>query len=365
MTAPSPSSVVHVMGRLDVGGAERMLLQITRRLVGEGHSAHTVVALSGLRGRLSNDFEAVGVRDVPCGISPAASFPLRLWSTFRRLRPDVVVSHVSLASGLILLVARLAGVRVRVAVMHSDGDGRALSLTRRLYRAASRWLLGVTATTAVGVTTSTLAFAGRRPESVGHVVPNAVDLERFTVGDRGDARSRLGMHESDTVLLHVGRAAPEKNRGALVPCLRAVGEGAVLVVSGAPAVDDLGELDDAIRPHVINVGVVDDVRPLLAAADVLVLPSIREGLPLVVLEALASGRPVVATDLPGIRAACGGYPDVSLVPIGSSPEAYAASVRGALRSGRSAQDVRATVEGSAHDLDRVLQEWRTLCQPAT
>lgn len=364
MSGANPTAVVHVMGRLDVGGAERMLLQITRRLVSEGHSAHDVVALSGQRGRLSSDFAAAGVRDVPCGIRPVPTFPLRLWRTFRRLRPDIVVSHVSLASGLVLLLAALAGVRERVAVMHSDGDGRSLSTPRRFYRAGSRRLLMFTATTTLGVTSSTLAFAGRSPCADARVVPNAVDLDWFTIRDAESARSGLGIDSQATVLLHIGRAAPEKNRAVLVPCLHALGDDAVLVVSGANAVDDLGDIAD-VRGRIVNAGLVDDVRPLLAAADVLMLPSIREGLPLVVLEAIASGRPVVATDLPGIRAACGDYPDVSLVPLGTTPEGYAESVRVALRSTRSPGQVRASVERSAHDLNRVLEEWRTVCRPAT
>ncbi len=361
MTPPGrPASVVHVMGCLDVGGAERMLLQTTRRLVAEGHSRHAVVALSGRHGRLTGDFAAAGVPDVPCATTPWATFPVRLARTLRRLRPDVVVSHVSLASGLVLLVAAAVGVRRRVAVMHSDGDGRPGSRVRRAYRAVSRALLRASATTVVGVTPSTLAFSGRPPGPTAVVVPNAVDLTRFTPEDAGASRRALGLPTAGRVLLHVGRGSPEKNRAALVPLLRELDDDAVLLLAGAADADDLGPVAD-VRHRVHDLGLLDDVRPAVAAADVLVLPSVREGLPLVVLEALAAGRPVVASDLPGIRAACGDLDAVTLVAPTAGPAAFAAAVRRTLDDATPPDLVRATMVGSPHDLERVLEQWRRVC----
>ncbi|RKT79774.1 glycosyltransferase involved in cell wall biosynthesis [Terracoccus luteus] len=360
-TPDGPASVVHVMGCLDVGGAERMLLQTTRRLVAEGHSRHTVVALSGRHGRLTGDFAAAGVPDVPCATTPWATFPVRLALTLRRLRPDVVVSHVSLASGLVLLVAAAVGVRRRVAVMHSDGDGRPGSRVRRAYRAVSRVLLRLGATTVVGVTPSTLAFSGRRPGPTAVVLPNAVDLTRFTPEDAGASRRALGLPSSGRVLLHVGRGSPEKNRAALVPLLRELDDDAVLLLAGAADAGDLGPVGDDVRHRVHDLGLLDDVRPAVAAADVLVLPSVREGLPLVVLEALAAGRPVVASDLPGIRAACGDLDGVTLVAPAAGPAAFAAAVRRTLDDAVPPDRVRATMVGSSHDLERVLEQWRRVC----
>lgn len=360
--------VVHVLGRLDVGGAERMLLQITRRLADDPSGGrHVVVALSGLRGRLSEQFKQVGVEEVLCSLRPAHTFPVRLGRALRRLKADVVISHVSLASGLVLSVAALTGTRRRVAVMHSDGDGKPPSRVRRLYRRLARLLLRLSATDVAGVTESTLAFAGPAfRKSRGRVVPNAVDLDHFSLCDRLTARAALGLESGDRVVLHIGRGSPEKNRGALGPIVLEVGPSARLVVAGAETLEDLriGPSDPMSR-RTINAGLVDDVRPLLAAADVLLLPSIREGLPLVVLEALACGVPVVATDLPGIRHVCCDLPDVRLVPAGAPASAYATAVRDAFGQGRTREQVRASIAGSPYELDVVAEEWRRMCQART
>jgi glycosyltransferase involved in cell wall biosynthesis len=362
----SDHTVVHVLGRLDVGGAERMLLSLCRASLGRDET-HVVVALSGKSGALTHQFAVAGVPEYRCALTPVITFPWRFTTLLRQLRPAVAVSHVSLTSAFILLFAAAARVPRRVAVFHSDGDGRAVTVGRRLYRSVSRAVLGATATDAVGVTASTLEFSGlsRSSRVSRQIIPNAVDLTEFVPSRPGSSRRALGISGEGSLVAHVGRAAPEKNRSALPLILNLLDSRTQLVLAGARTETDLSMDTAGTDPQRIhNLGILDDVRPVLAAADLLLLPSVREGLPLVVLEALASGRPVVASDLPGLRYAAERLPHLHLVHEYTSPEAFADAVRSVLASPTDPHDVRRTLSGSEFDLTVAAERWSALCRPA-
>lgn len=359
------TSVVHVIGRLDIGGAETMLLAHCRATPRDRLST-TVVCLSGKSGLLTPEFELCGVREVLCGIDPVATFPYRFLRFLRHERPDVVVSHISLASGFVLLVAMMARVSRRVAVFHSDGDGKPAGFRRRVYRRLTAMFLQFAATDIVGVTASTMRFSGvhgtRRLAM--DVIPNAVDMVHFSPLERAAARQALGLPASGIVLAHVGRAAAEKNRKILPHVLSAMPPTTILVLAGSPATDDL-DLDpqDPLASRIYNLGLLRDVRPLISAADVVILPSIREGLPVVILEALSCGRAVVATDLPGVRSIATDLPDIHLVPAGASPDKFADVAIRAIALARTEDEIRASVGVSGMDFQKTLEAWMKLCLP--
>jgi glycosyltransferase involved in cell wall biosynthesis len=139
---------------------------------------------------------------------------------------------------------------------------------------------------------------------------NGVDGERFRLDSKGDARQRLGYTGAGQLLCYVGNLLPEKGPDILINGFKVLTEkmpdrGTDLVVLGdGPLMRPLKSLIHAYgfegrvrllgrRPHA-------EVAAWMSAADVLCLPSLREGCPNVVLEALASGRPVVASNVGGV-----------------------------------------------------------------
>jgi glycosyltransferase involved in cell wall biosynthesis len=161
------------------------------------------------------------------------------------------------------------------------------------------------------------------------VIPNAVDLERFapTGPDaRAAARAALGLDDAPLALC-LGRLSRQKGQDVLLdawPSLRAaVPEAQLAFVGDGPERDSL--LARATPGVTFHRGVAD-VREWLVAADVVVAPSRWDGMSLVLLEAMASARCIVATDVPGAGEALG--PDAELVPPGkAAPLARALAAR--------------------------------------
>ncbi|NYG06075.1 glycosyltransferase involved in cell wall biosynthesis [Phycicoccus badiiscoriae] len=337
--------VCHVLHQLEVGGAERVWLQMARHMIDE-ELAFDFVVLSGERGVLSPAFHAAGATESLVGISPFATFPLRLARHFRAYEPQVVVSHVSLFSGIVLLIARLAGVRRRIALFHSEGDGRSRSIARRAYRTAMRGLLGVVATDVVGVSRSALEFAGLK----GIVIPNGVSTG--AIGPRQGRR--LGKKPR---VVHIGRADPVKNRRAILDIARAAPHLDFSLV-GPGGREDLG---DATLPENLSAdGPTDDVEATLGSASVLLLPSHREGLPTVILEALACGVPVVASRIPSIVELEHQLPGVSTVPIDAPPAQWVDELNRVLSLGLAPSTLRHGVSASHYTLERSAKAWRGL-----
>jgi glycosyltransferase involved in cell wall biosynthesis len=131
------------------------------------------------------------------------------------------------------------------------------------------------------------------------VVPNGADLGRWTPEPKGPARKHLGLPVDRHVIICVGRLSRQKGQDVLLAAAREVDADVVLVGDGP----DRAALEAAAPANVRFAGRSDDVAAWYAAADAVAVPSRWEGMPLVVLEALACGRPVVGSDVSGMREA--------------------------------------------------------------
>jgi glycosyltransferase involved in cell wall biosynthesis len=144
-----------------------------------------------------------------------------------------------------------------------------------------------------------------------HLIPNGVDSDRFvpsTPAERQAARATLGLPLETVLVLYVGRLAPEKgvdtllDAWAMVEATPDTNGLALVLVGDGPAAEQYRERARAELQHTWFLGRLDDVRPALQAADLLVLPSLSEGMSNAVLEAMAAGLPTVATRIDGLTA---------------------------------------------------------------
>ena len=219
----------------------------------------------------------------------------------RSFAPDVVHLHSAKAG----LAGRLA-LRGRIPTLFQPHAWSFLAVTGPVARAALRWERFAARWADAIVCVS----RAERDQGVAagvsgawEIVPNGVDLDRFTPGDAREARQRLG-EAPGPLAVCVGRLSRQKGQDVLLRAWSDVGarvpEARLVLVGGGP---DEAELRAAAPSGVSFAGVSDDVVAWLAAADVVVVPSRWEGMSLSMLEALAAGRSVVATDVSGAREA--------------------------------------------------------------
>jgi glycosyltransferase involved in cell wall biosynthesis len=162
------------------------------------------------------------------------------------------------------------------------------------------------------------------------VLPNWVDATRFALGRHGDRaklRKELGLPVQAKIVLFVHRLAKRKGAHYLLAIARrvhaALPDAVLVIVGDGPLKDFLQQQVDrgGLRQQVIIVGAVPnrEVPHHYAAADLFLMPSEEEGFPRVLLEAMASGLPFVATDVGGVRDIIAPEQETCLVPVGDVP----------------------------------------------
>lgn len=194
----------------------------------------------------------------------------------------------------------------------------------------------------------------------GQVVGNGVDADRFSPVPRGEARRRLGLPDSARVLVTVGGLVERKGFHRVIACLPALLEQHTdlhyLVVGGPCPEGDMTQAlkDQAValglgeRVHFLGPVAPDDLKWPLSAADIFVLSTRNEGWANVILEAMACGLPVVASDVGGNReVVC--KPDLGEIVPFDDQAALTAALDRALRRGWDGQAIRAYAEANSWD----------------
>ncbi|WP_257313127.1 glycosyltransferase family 4 protein [Geothrix fuzhouensis] len=320
-----------------LGGAARDLVNFRGHLISElARAGHTVYGIApGGTPAIREELRKLGATYVPVDIDRTGLNPLhdlrtlfRLWTLFRRLRLEALLAYEIKAVVFGTLAAERAGVPHRFAMITGRGttlQGEATGFRLRAVRSAVKALYRLALRRCRGVlfqNEDDLAFfreEGLLPEGKASRIVNGsgVDLDHFAPAPLPDGPASF---------LFVGRLLRDKGLQEYVEACRAVAGGPV------PArFQILGPLDS--NPNAIHadqvaawgregivtyLGETEDVRPALASAHVLVLPSYGEGTPRSVLEAMAMGRAIVTTDAPGCRATVRDGRNGFLVPVRNS-----------------------------------------------
>lgn len=354
--------VLFLITGLKLGGAELQVASLANLFVQDGHAVAIVSLTIGQEVTLDPRVEVhvLGMRKTPWSMLDALAAAHRL---VRQWRPDIIHAHMVHANLFARLLTRLGSYPPVICSAHSAHEGGRMRMLA--YRFTGGWDALTTHVSAVA--RQHMIDAGAvRPQRF-EVVPNGIDVERFRPDAAVRARTRalLGVHADTPVILNVGRLVPEKDQLTLIHAFARLAEprDARLFIAGeGPERDTLANAIDRSpgqAQRIALLGTRKDVPALLNAADVFVLSSRMEGMPLVIGEAMACGLPVVATDVAGVEELLGDRKDI--VPVGDA-DALARAIARQLRltSGDSAAEDaagrRARVERH-FSLRTVAQRW--------
>ncbi len=295
--------ILHVLGKLDRGGVETWLVQLLAQ-VDRSKYAMDFMVHTEAPGAYDPEVRQLGAKIIPC-LTPhqPATYALNLLRILREHGPyDVVHSHVHHFSGYVLTLAKLAGVPVRIAHSHTDKRAaeRQASLPRKAYCGLMKSLLRCAATGGFAVSSQSgdsLFPDGWSGSDRWKLAYLGIDLSRFsTPVDRLALRRQLGLDQASIVVGHVGRVDDDKNQRFIVDIaaelLSVEPQAMFLLVGQGPRLPEITRIvkERNLSSHFVMTGQRSDVPLLLRGAmDVFLFPSIREGLPITLLEAQAAG----------------------------------------------------------------------------
>ena len=334
--------ILHVLGKLDRGGVETWLVQVLRNIDRKKYQMDFMVHTTD-PGAHDEEVRALGARIIPC---EGVSNPLQYASSFRRIARDnspydVVHSHVHHFSGYVLMLAALAGVKVRIAHSHTSAPEYSAGLPRCAYLAVMRHL--IKRYTTVGITVSRLAgdslMSGWETDNRWHLMPYGLEIEPFGIRANSVAlRKELGLPPEAAVVGHVGRFVDAKNHNLIVSV-------ASELIKLRPNVSFLligdGPMRLAIETNLRNSGLTDrfvltgtrDDIPMLmkSAMDVFLFPSKYEGLGIVLMEAQLAGLCSVVSDVIPVEADLTNDA-VSRLPLSAQPRQWAEALNAILEA---------------------------------
>jgi glycosyltransferase involved in cell wall biosynthesis len=354
--------VVLLTTGLEPGGAETQVAQLACGLPRLGW-APAVVSLLPPRA-FERELAEAGVPVFSLGMRRGAADPrglARLALILRRLRPWVLHSHMFHANVMARVARLFCPAPVLISTLHSAAESGASGGVRvrdSAYRVTDCLSDAVVAVSEAAAERHAAAGAVRRGKL--RVIRNGVDLARFRPDPERRARARAELGVGDAfVWLAAGRLIWKKDFATLLEAFAHVGSGVLLIAGDGPQEADLKAMGSGAR----FLGRREDMPALMNAADAFVLSSVVEGLPLVLLEAAASGLPAAATDAGGVREAVADGETGFVTPAGDAAALAAAMSRlAALPEAareRMGQAARAAA-GTRFDCNRIAAEWERL-----
>lgn len=290
--------VIQIMPEFGLAGAETMCENLTVELVKKGVDV-VVVSLYNYHSAITDRLEKQNIKICYLNKKPGLdlSIIIKLYRLFKKEKPDVIHTHRYVMQYAVP-AAILARVKKRVHTVHSIATKETTATAQKL-----NWIFyhfnHVIPVALSKEIQSTVIERYNLPHQKIPVIYNGIDLKKCIVKNSYKANKKIRF-------LHIGRFSKVKNHLLLIEAFAEVHKkncNTELVLIGT------GELEENIKKKTLEFGLMDsvifaglkeDVYPDLNAADVFVLPSLYEGMPMTIIEAMGTGLPVIATNVGGI-----------------------------------------------------------------
>lgn len=299
--------ILHVTGAMNIGGTETMLVNLYRKInkeiqfdfisysEEEAYYDKEIIELGGeiIKLRPPNEVGFIGaIKDIKKVIKDNGSY-------------DAVHTHMMFNCGVAMIAAYLSGVKVRVSHAHTTAD-EGMGFIRKIYIALMRIFIKLFSTDFLACSNSAgkYLFGSKITSNKRYkIVPNYIDYDSFiNCNDKTSIREELGIKNDDIVICHIGRFINAKNHEFLIEIankmIKKNNKVKLILVGDGDLKENIQNKVEkfGIEKNVYFTGIRKDIPNILNNADLFVLPSIYEGLGLVLLEAQASRVPCLVSE---------------------------------------------------------------------
>lgn len=297
--------VLHVSGSLGMGGVETIVMNIVRGIDKEKYEI-AVLVYGNDKGEFENEFEELGGKILRVD-SPGNNY-IKFYKDVKNMINkngpfDIIHSHTLHNSGIILKVAYSLNIPIRIAHAHDNLSHLKEPLVKRFYQFLMKKNLNKYSTKLLACSrdAGNYLFGEKEFSDTGEIILNGIDIEKFLFNEkkRYELRSELNI-KNEYVIGHVGRFEEQKNQLFLLEIFKEVTEHnsnvkLLLIGDGSlkeQIVKKINQLN--LNDFVILTGTRKDTHNLFSTMDLFVLPSIHEGLGIVLIEAQANGLTCIA-----------------------------------------------------------------------
>ncbi len=306
--------ILHVFGSMNRGGAELRTLDVINKIHKEDLTKFDFLALSGSEGSLDKQIKNFGA-SIHYLYYRNPLFLFRLLILLNKEKYDIIHSHVHYFSGFILFVARLAKIRTRITHFRNSYDGNKKTYRRLFINKILKWSINLNSTQILAVSNETMEKAWSinwQNDDRCRVIYNGIEAKKLLLNDmnKNDLKSKLGFNEDDILIINLARFTNSKNQLRTIEIfneiVRIIPSAKLLLVGNKSErklvekckikIENLG-----ISNSIFILGEKEEIALVLNAVELMLFPSLWEGLPGAVLESAAVGLPVLASNLSGIK----------------------------------------------------------------
>jgi glycosyltransferase involved in cell wall biosynthesis len=313
------------------GGTDTFVINLSKKLVMDGYDVTVILSTDSKRKESREDeLSATGVTIIKtCSLQMGIFLKFKhfflLYKELKKGKFDVFQTNIDLFNGPQLFIAWLVGIPIRECHSHNSEQGRELREGRtwkvRIYQRVMRWMCWTFSNRRGGCSELAMNFLFEKKwknDSNSRVIHNGIDLSAFTLPlNIGQKAQELGLTNRHNICT-VGRIAYQKNPVFIVEIMNAIfqmRDDCDFVWIGT------GDMEDSVRNRISEyrienrvhlLGNRTDVSEILRCSDLFLLPSLFEGLGIVLIEAQAAGLPCVVSDTTPLEANCGGCLSLSI-----------------------------------------------------
>jgi len=362
-------NVLHIYQNSKIGGVQQQFLSLLKAY--DRDVFNPIFCCLGPEEEISKEIERIDIETVALNrvryhrFSPG--IVRDLYRLMKQKNIHIVRTHRYRANLYGRLAALLSGVPVKIISLH-DNYRKDLRLERRI---VNKILLKATdkiVAVSESIRKDIIKYDGIDSSKI-LVIPNGIDTERFNPeGNFADIRKGFSIKESDIVLGFVGRVVPAKGLEYLIdalPFLKKEFKNIKLLITGeGSTMERLKKKakENNVHDSIIFTGKRRDIPDILSCTDIFVMPSVAEGLPNALLEAMAMGKPIVATEVGGIPEVIKNRHSGFLVPP-RNPEALATAIKDLISNEQLAAKMGQAARHIVLDnlsIKAIAQKWQTL-----